>query len=66
VAVGSEDKPVADAVLRDFVAESESVLNTDTSPAYTSAGARFLDHRTVEHAKELIGLMGRTTISSRS
>lgn len=50
--------PIADAVLRDFVAASESILDTDTSPAYTSAGARFLDHRTVEHAKELIGPHG--------
>lgn len=59
VAVGlSEDKPIAEAVLRDFVAESESILNTDTSPAYMSAGGRFLDHRTVEHSKELVGPHG--------
>lgn len=59
VAVGTvEDATVAESVLRDYVAVPESLLNTDSSPAYTELGKRFVAHRTVEHAKELIGPNG--------
>lgn len=43
---------------RGFVAESGSILNTDTSPAYPEVGSRFLGHRTVERARELAGPNG--------
>ena len=60
VAVGlAETSPVAEAILKDFVAMPESWLNTDTSPAYQELGKRFLDHRTVEHSKELSGPKGQ-------
>lgn len=59
VAVGLlETAPVAEAVMKSFVAIPESYLNTDNSPAYTEAGKRFQEHRTVEHAKTLIGPNG--------
>jgi transposase-like protein len=59
VAVGLvEDKTVATAVINDFVAKSESFLNTDTANAYEEAGMTFLEHRTVEHSEALIGPNG--------
>ena len=59
VAIGlAETAQVAEAVLRDYVAVPESFLNTDTSPAYTELGKGFREHRTVEHAKTLIGPNG--------
>jgi transposase-like protein len=59
VAIGLvEDAAVAGAVMKDYVAVSESCLNTDASPAYTELGKRFRVHRTVEHSKELSGPNG--------
>jgi hypothetical protein len=59
VAVGLlETAPVAEAVMKSFVAIPESYLNTDSSPAYTEAGKHFQEHRTVEHSKTLIGPNG--------
>ena len=59
IAIGLvEDTPVAAAVMKSFVAASESFLNTDTSPAYTELGKRFRGHRTVEHSKHLAGPNG--------
>lgn len=59
VAVGLlETAPVAEAVMKSFVAIPESYLNTDSSPAYTEAGKSFQEHRTVEHSKTLIGPNG--------
>ena len=59
IAVGlAETGPVADAVLKRFVALPESFLNTDSSPAYTAAGKRSRGHFTVEHSKELSGKNG--------
>jgi hypothetical protein len=53
-----ETAPVAEAVMKSFVAIPESYLNTDSSPAYTEAGKHFQEHRTVEHSKTLIGPNG--------
>ena len=59
VAVGlAEDAKTARAVLHRFVSMPESILNTDTSPAYTKIGEGFRGHSTVEHSKELIGPNG--------
>lgn len=59
VAIGlTETAPVAEAIMKSFVAIPESQLNTDTSPAYSAMGKRFQTHRTVEHAKELVGPNG--------
>lgn len=59
IAVGlAENATVAESVANAFTAIPESSLNTDTSPAYTEVGRRFLVHRTVEHAKTLIGPNG--------
>lgn len=59
VAVGlTETSPIAESILKDFVAMPESWLNTDTSPAYQEMGKRFQGHRTVEHAKEFSGPNG--------
>lgn len=60
VAIGLvEDKAVAKSVVKKFVAKSESFLNTDTANAYEEEGGKFLGHRTVEHAKELVGPDGQ-------
>ena len=65
VAVGVvETAPVAEAIMRDFVAMPESYLNTDTSPAYTDLGKRFKAHLTVEHSKELRGPKGENNNQS--
>lgn len=59
IAVGlAETGPIADAVLKSFVALPESFLNTDSSPAYTAAGKQSRGHFTVEHGKELSGKNG--------
>lgn len=59
VAVGkAEDSPVAQAITEAFIAVPESMLNTDTSPAYVKLGAAFRAHRTVEHARMLVGPNG--------
>jgi len=59
VAVGLvETAPIAEAVMKSFLAMPESTLNTDASPAYTDLGKRFQAHRTVEHAKTLSGPNG--------
>lgn len=65
VAVGLvETAPVAEAIMRDFVAMPESYLNTDTSPAYTELGKRYRAHLTVEHSKELRGPNGENNNQS--
>lgn len=59
VAVGlAETAPIAEAIMRDFVAMPESYLNTDSSPAYTELGKQYRAHLTVEHSKELRGPNG--------
>lgn len=59
IAVGlAETGPIADAVLKSFVALPESFLNTDSSPAYAAAGKRSRGHFVVEHGKELSGPNG--------
>jgi len=59
VAVGlTETAPIAEAIMKSFLAMPESTLNTDSSPAYTDLGKRFQAHRTVEHSKELSGPNG--------
>lgn len=55
----SEDVVAAKAVVRTFIAVPESTLNTDTSPAYTDLGGQFRAHRTVEHARMLVGPEGQ-------
>lgn len=67
VAVGlSETADVAESVLQQFVAMPESILNTDTAPAYQSIGKRFKEHRTVEHSKTLIGPNGENNNQAES
>lgn len=59
VAVGLiETAPIAEAIMRDFVAIPESRLNTDSSPAYSEIGKQYKAHLTVEHSKELSGPNG--------
>lgn len=59
VAVGlAETSPIAEAIMRNFVAMPESHLNTDSSPAYTALGKQYRTHQTVEHSKELSGPNG--------
>lgn len=59
IAIGlTETAPVAESILKRFVAIPESYLNTDTSPAYAELGKRFRAHRTVEHSKTLCGPQG--------
>lgn len=59
VAVGlAETAPIAEAIMRNFVAMPESYLNTDSSPAYTELGKQYRAHLTVEHSKELSGPNG--------
>jgi len=56
VAIGlAETAPIAEAIMKDFVAMPESYLNTDTSPAYTELGKNYKAHLTVEHSKTLSG-----------
>ena len=59
VAIGlAETAPIAESIMKAYVAIPESNLNTDSSPAYTELGKQFLAHRTVEHAKTLSGPNG--------
>ena len=59
IAIGlAETSPVAESILKNFVAMPESYLNTDNAPAYTALGKGFKAHRTVDHAKELFGPNG--------
>lgn len=61
VAIGLvESASVVEAVAKDFIAPSESQLNTDTSPAYTTLGRKFGRHRTVEHSKTFSGPNGES------
>jgi hypothetical protein len=48
------------AILDDFVARSEAVLNTDEASAYADPEQkkRFRAHRTVVHSTELVGPNG--------
>jgi transposase-like protein len=65
VAVGLvETAPVAEAIMRDFVAMPESYLNTDSSPAYTELGKRYKGHLTVEHSTTLSGKNGENNNQS--
>lgn len=65
VAIGmTETAPVAEAIMRDYVALPESYLNTDSSPAYTELGKRYRAHLTVEHAKEMSGPKGENNNQS--
>ena len=67
VAVGlSETAEVAEAVLAQFVAIPESILNTDTASAYQSIGKRFKAHHTVEHSKMLVGPNGENNNQAES
>ena len=54
----SEDEKIAKSVIGDFVASSESYLNTDGATGYTSQESSFLEHRTVAHSKRLVGENG--------
>jgi transposase-like protein len=51
----SEDEEIAKSVIRDFVASSESYLNSDNATGYIKQKDDFLEHRTVSHSKELVG-----------
>lgn len=53
-----ENAEVVKSVLERFVAVPESVRNTDTSPAFNEVGKLFSEHRTVEHAREVVGPNG--------
>ena len=67
VAVGLvETAPVVRSVMDSFIACPESYLNTDTSPAYIELGARFMQHRQVEHSKTLIGPKGENNNQAES
>jgi len=62
VGVGRTEGPVAvNAIIDQFLAVPESVLNTDMAKAYVEPGKRFVAHRSVEHAKELVGPNGENT-----
>lgn len=62
VSVGRTEGPVAvHTTIHEFIAVSESVLNTDGAKAYIEPGRQFLAHRSVEHAKELVGPNGENT-----
>jgi transposase-like protein len=59
IAVGTtENSTVVGAVLKNFVAGSESYLNTDSHTAYGGQNEHFLEHRTVNHSEELVGPHG--------
>lgn len=61
IAVGvAENLDVVRAVLRDFVACSESHLNTDDSPVYGKAHSKFKfrSHRSVKHTETMVGPNG--------
>lgn len=50
-----EDGANVRAILDKFVAQPESLLNTDENKAYTKVGKRFKAHRTVQHKTTLTG-----------
>jgi transposase-like protein len=54
----SESEDIAKSIIGDFVANSESYLNTDSGSAYAKQKDFFLKHRTVTHSKELVGPNG--------
>ena len=55
----AEDVEFVKPIINDFVANSESYLNTDTARAYVKLGrTEFIEHRTVIHSKELVGPNG--------
>ena len=55
----AEDVKYVKPIINDFVASSESYLNTDTARAYVKLGrTAFIEHRTVIHSKELVGPTG--------
>ena len=59
VAIGlMESQEVIESILEQYVGIGESILNTDTCPAYSAIGKRFLAHRTVEHSKTFSGPNG--------
>ena len=59
VAIGlAEDNDAVGAVLEDFVACSESCLNTDDSITYEGFRKRFIGLRTVKHSESFSGLNG--------
>ena len=61
VAVGlAEDQAVVEAVMGDFIACPESVLNTDESPTYRTVKGSFLGYRSVTHTKEFRGPNGES------
>ena len=51
----TEDDHIAKSVIHDFVANSESYLNTDSATGYAKQKDSFLGHRAVTHSKELVG-----------
>jgi transposase-like protein len=53
-----EDDVVANAVIDDFVANSESYLNTDGATAYADQHKQFRGHRIVNHTEQLVGPNG--------
>lgn len=53
-----EDSVNVNAILDKFVAQPESMLNTDENAAYKKAGKRFKEHNTVQHKTMLAGPMG--------
>ena len=54
----SENEGAAKAIIGDFVANSESYLNTDGETAYADQHKHFLKHRTVNHNAQLVGPNG--------
>jgi hypothetical protein len=51
----TEDDAIAKSVIGDFIASSESYLNTDSATGYAKQKDSFLGHRAVTHSKELVG-----------
>lgn len=61
VAVGlAEDHDAVQAVMSDFIACRESVLNVDESPTYEKLQAEFAGYRPVTHSKEYRGPDGES------
>jgi transposase-like protein len=54
----SENEIAAKAIIDDFVANSESYLNTDGETAYAKQEAPFIEHRIVNHNAQLVGPNG--------
>jgi hypothetical protein len=54
-----EKKAVINPIIADFIANAESYLNSDDSPAYRILGrTEFIEHHSVIHSKELVGPNG--------